>query len=363
MNNLWNGPIRTLAALLGDSPGAQAYNANAVPTGVFFTYQPGGTAGAGIYTTWAAVYAAAAAVAYLCPTIVVDASRGTPTVTAGTWDISNMTILGNGAFPTLEIADGGHFTGDGYWFSNLELNSKATSAAVVTVSTSVLVTLENGAIIGTDATSTKPFFSSAAGGSLLLTMGIQGELAGFAAAPVISTAAGGTAQVVAGQFSVISANALSGSGVITVDLLDASVTLSATQTGLSNEVVLQGPTNAKPALSLSAAGGAQALPARPTVLAAPTPSWFLATPSGNQAGATTYTLQVAGAYQPLDIVRILFTKTQLNGANVNVVDGGAGTPTLGIIIAANVGASGSGFVDAQLNAAGTHWTLLGAGSQ
>jgi hypothetical protein len=66
---------------------------------------------------------------------------------------------------------------------------------------------------------------------------------------------------------------------------------------------------------------------------------------------------------PLDIVRVLFNKTQLAGANVTIVDGGSGTPTLGIIIAANVGASGSGYIDAQLNAAGTHWTLLGSGSQ
>jgi hypothetical protein len=111
---------------------------------------------------------------------------------------------------------------------------------------------------------------------------------------------------------------------------------------------------------LSTAGSAQSLPARPAQTTAPIPSWFLGTPSGNQASATTYTLPLT--YQPLDIVRILFAKTQLAGANVTVIDGGSGTPTLGVIIAANVGTNGSSYIDAQLNAAQTHWTLLGAGS-
>jgi hypothetical protein len=338
-----------------------------------FTYQQGGTAGVNIFTTWAGAYAAAAAVQNLAPTIVIDGSLGTPVVPSGTYDVGGMTLRGVGFFTNFQLTaqEGSHFTAtkyDNVRLDSLILDWQNTSSAFFTLGAgqNLEVSLLNSAGILADVAATKPFISivSGSGNVTIAANGALCALTGSASAPVLSSGAGApTAFIFLGQNASVGANTITGAGPITVTLMDTSPVLVSTQTGATNVTVKQGPSNAKPALSLSAAGGAQALPARTSVLAAPTPSWFLATPSGNQAATTTYTLQVAGAYQPLDIVRVLFNKTQLAGANVTVVDGGSGTPTLGIIIAASVGANGSGYIEAQLNAAGTHWTLLSAGSQ
>jgi hypothetical protein len=100
-----------------------------------------------------------------------------------------------------------------------------------------------------------------------------------------------------------------------------------------------------------------ALPTRPAGV--PGPADFLAEPSGNLTGATTYTLQVGGAYKPGDIVKLMFTAAQLATHNVIVIDGGAGAPTIGTILGS---AASFGYLVAQLNAAGTHWVAVGGGT-
>ena len=133
-------------------------------------------------------------------------------------------------------------------------------------------------------------------------------------------------------------------------------------------------------IALSFAGGAVAIPigSRPAS-ASSAPSLFVASVgTGNvQASATTYTLGVppaptvpaaqppvvAGNFIPGDQIRFVFTKAQLNGANVTIDYTGPVVVTA--LLNASVGANGSAYADIQLqlNAAGTAyiWAWVAGG--
>jgi hypothetical protein len=109
-----------------------------------------------------------------------------------------------------------------------------------------------------------------------------------------------------------------------------------------------------------------ALPARP-VAAPATPARFLVTFAGVLGGVTSITAQVVstptpllGDYFPGDVVRFLLQPANAAAHTVAIVDGGTGTPTLATMPSAIVNSQG-GFIEIQLNAAGTHWTLTGFG--
>jgi hypothetical protein len=296
---------------------------------------------------------------------VIDGTLGSPIVPAGAYALPmNLRLLGLASLPSLTVQEGAVFTSpvgaSSLYVDQVQLTNACTATTPFTWAAGQAVNLFviNGGGLRRTVGATVPFVNITGGFHTLIAM--LGTWQGSAAAPCFNVTGGGSSAL-AGSGAFIPNNAFTGPTPITLQLMDSSNILGATQpsTGL---VVKQAslPANAYPALSLSAAGGAQALPTRPSTTIAPGPSYFLATPSGNQAATTTYTLQVAGAYQPLDIVRILFTKTQLNSVDVTVVDGGAAGVNQKIVNAL-VTASGSGYIDAQLNAAGTHWTLLGQG--
>jgi hypothetical protein len=115
------------------------------------------------------------------------------------------------------------------------------------------------------------------------------------------------------------------------------------------------------ALTTLATTGALALPARPASAPA-TPTEFLQEFSGNLTGGVTITAQVdnvpaaAGDYLPGDVVRVMVTPRTKGNQTVAVVDGG-GSGTLVTMPALTANSQG-GYIDIQLNAAGTHWTLI-----
>lgn len=332
-------------------------------------YAPGGVAGNGVYTTWAGAYAAAAAQRDFDPEIIIDGSLGTPEVTAGTYDVSRITLsTPSFNFYLLTILDGAVFTLSDSTFTidGLTLQYQSTSAPTMTLTSGMaIMNLFNQAGLNADVGPTKPFVKLT-GTADLQVYGHDGSYtAGLAAAPVFDHESSGTLDVAwdgggaGGMGAGIGANTFAGAGTITVQI-DPTVVVNATQTAAALSLLCPAATLVRTPLSLSAAGGARALPARPAVTAAP--GSFLAVPSGNQASATTYTLQVAGAYKASDIVRILFTKTQLAAADVTIVDGGSGTPTIGKLLNASTPATtGQAYLDVQLNAAGSHWTSLGGG--
>jgi hypothetical protein len=116
-------------------------------------------------------------------------------------------------------------------------------------------------------------------------------------------------------------------------------------------------------LALVGTTGAISLPNRPST-AANTPTLFLATFSGAITGNVTLTFPVphsptiAGDYLPGDVVRVLVTPASVAAHTLAVVDGGTGTPTLATMPST---LTSGGAIQAQLNAAGTHWTLTDQG--
>jgi hypothetical protein len=118
------------------------------------------------------------------------------------------------------------------------------------------------------------------------------------------------------------------------------------------------------AISLSTLTGSFSLPARPTSGLPTTQSTiFLAQFTAAITGAITLSLPVphsppiAGDYLPGDIVEVLTTPTTNAAHTVAVSD--AGGPTTLATMPATLTSGGQ--IIAQLNAAGTHWTLLSQG--
>lgn len=354
--------VRSDAVVVSTSGPAKAPSATVV-------FQPGGPGGSGVYTTWAATYAAASKLRAFAPTIVFDGTFALPTIPAGTWELGGFTLL-TPSFVNFQVnvADGAALTltGSSLYLNGITLQWQSTSAPAMTIAggNNSGLFLTNGALITADPAATKPF-CALTGGSLVVIGSAQAAIGGIAAAPVFNNTGAGLTVFfntgpTLGAGSAVGAFSFAGGGTTTVTL-DPSVTISATQTATGLTVSSPGASLLHHALTLSSAGGAQGLPTRPTTATAPAPSNFLARPSGNQSSATTYTLQVASAYQPNDVVRVLFTVTQLNSVNVTVVDAGSGG-TLGVLVASKTTTTtGSAWLDAQLNAAGTNWSLLGGG--
>ncbi len=92
------------------------------------------------------------------------------------------------------------------------------------------------------------------------------------------------------------------------------------------------------------------LPPRP-IAAGTTPAFFQVNFSGVLTNNVTLTLPINEGYLPGDVVVVQQIPETLN-FNVDVVDGGTGSPVLGTIPS---GFTQGGFLAAQLNGAGSHW--------
>lgn len=199
-------------------------------------YQQGGTANPSrnVYATWASAYAAAQLVASSAPTIVVDATYGTPTIPAGTWVVDRWTFQGAGygspAYGALQIAQGAVLTvPSGFVVNNLTITSNATSTSPIT-NQSPYIYLTNGASLTMGAGATVPFISCASGTGAVLVLSNTSFTTGVAGAAVLSAASGSFAAGIASAGSAFNSFSFAGSGTVTVYLYDQGAALAA-QTG------------------------------------------------------------------------------------------------------------------------------------
>lgn len=102
-----------------------------------FLFQPGGAAvGPEVFASFALLYAALVAARVTdggsAPMVIgIDTSLGAASIPAGTYDLTNVTLVGVGAQPTLTFADGTVFTGLRR-FENLIVSNANTTTAPIT---------------------------------------------------------------------------------------------------------------------------------------------------------------------------------------------------------------------------------------
>ena len=207
--------------------------------GNVITYQQGGVANPseGIYVTWATAYAAANAIRWLLPTIIVDNSFAEGEITAGSWNLNYILlkgaiIIGQSNSGFLKVDDGALITGQHYSADAVHLYSVATTAPPCTVFASHMIfSLTNGASLNTDPSSTQVFCAVVTGSASISLSGgaAVNNFAGGAGTAVFSVNEGGSLGVIASEESAISANTLAGGGATTVQVCDQSVSYSQTQ--------------------------------------------------------------------------------------------------------------------------------------
>lgn len=196
-------------------------------------FQPGGTAGGNTYIDWAPMMAALAL--FQGPkTILVDDSLAAAHMTAGAWDLDNVTFRCNEASATfsLIVDEGATFTSTYLMVDGLLISSRTTSAAPWTPATFFSLRLFNGADLLCTAAATKPFLqvnAAATGSQVILD---QGTALGDGVHNVIDVAGGQTLNVLVAspQFASggLTAHAFGGTGTVAVVAGDGA-TVSATQ--------------------------------------------------------------------------------------------------------------------------------------
>lgn len=189
---------------VGQSPVSRAYppSAETLP-GAAYIFQPGGTANAaaGVYTTWATLYAAAAKVR--CPFVGIDSSISAATVPSGsyTFDCWTLSSVSTPNFSTLTFADG----------------------ALVTLNVNLVV--DGGLTIQTAAT-TAPTFSTpgASFPAIFLRGGSYMWNTSAATQPFVRAPPGGFVEIYGGEGSIIEVPPGGGTGTI-VDVGDGGTGL------------------------------------------------------------------------------------------------------------------------------------------
>ena len=212
---------------------------SAVLNGNTITYQPGGTANPqkGIYTSWATAFAEALFISPNNPTIVVDASFGSPVVPAGTYAVpATLSIVANN-LATLTLQDGAHFTDSGVTELNLygvQIDNQSTTAPFWSSPNTILISMFNAANISSDVVATKAFLALSSGALCFLSLGtVNCTLSGAAAAAIVSVASGATLDVWAGSDASVGANSVTGAGTIVLSQENPTASISTTQTGAS----------------------------------------------------------------------------------------------------------------------------------
>ena len=198
-----------------------------------FVYQPGGSAGGNVYTTWPTLMTAVAAVAGL-KTILIDASftAGDAHVPAGTSNVDNCTIVCrndvvNGS-DTLVFDEGAHLTfgilflGTGFY----ECNS---STPVFTLPAG-----HNAEVFGFQASITSnagkaPFFRSPATTFLFIGLNENSTL-GDGTTPAYDLTTTVNSQISVSNLSTLDANAVIGAGTLQI-IFDSSAVVG-TQSGV-----------------------------------------------------------------------------------------------------------------------------------
>ena len=217
--------------------------------GPVFVYQQGGTQdlSMGIYTTWAAAYAAAAAFGTLEPTILIDGSLGAPQITAGAWDLGGFTIKTSdeAANFTVDVLDGALFSFTRYdrvRFDGITFFWHHTTAPCISLTgvQNVWMEWENSAGINVGV-ATQPFFHTTSTGFQYLAFKFANlvEGNGLGGIGFVNAGAGTVEHVwgpgggngIFGGNSNISTNSFGGTGAHIVNLQTDDLSYTTTQPG------------------------------------------------------------------------------------------------------------------------------------
>jgi hypothetical protein len=201
-------------------------------SGSEFVYREGGVAGPGVFTSWTGAYTAAFATG-IPATIFVDNRFGVPVMPAGTYDLTQIAVMGWRVAPTgglgIILQDGAKLSGIERFGQTLSLVSQS-SQPVITVGAgqTVFGLLEEGAGFVTDPLATAPFVKVLAGGQFGAVTQLGGSLVPNTQ-PVVDIDLGGSAILIAGEGSSAADNAFSGAGVAQVQTLSTSASVGRTQ--------------------------------------------------------------------------------------------------------------------------------------
>lgn len=206
-----------------------------------FVYQEGGTPGGNIYATWASLYTAVNAVAGP-KQVFIDGSAGTPEVSAGSYDFSDWTFVGQvdtftGLRPTLTVRTGVTISGNFRAVSVvLLLDAGASSPIVVAGSSYYLYELVDAEIDGGGGNG---FIAATTGGPpVRITMRGRSRVQQNA---ILSAGAGGNFLFDAHDQAQIDSDAVSGSvGSVTVALINPA-TVILEQLGFSGTITVNTP--------------------------------------------------------------------------------------------------------------------------
>ncbi len=198
-----------------------------------FTYQQGGVAGNGIYTSFATAYAAAIAKGVRV-TLYVDNSLGSPVVTAGAYDFTRITLANfKPQTITILILQDGVTVSNWSRINNLTIESQSLST-ITTISTAgFMMYLHDAARFRTSGACAAPIFSVVSAFPVWNLYESSAFLAPTAPSTqaVASFDAGSTGTIFAAVPSTVAAGSLAGAGACQVFGQGANVSVGA-QAGL-----------------------------------------------------------------------------------------------------------------------------------
>jgi len=201
-----------------------------------FVFRPGGVAFKNVFTSWAALVAAAGAVAGP-RTIEFDDTFAACIIPAGVWNfgpIEDVTFFGINAFSTLTIADGATLIG--FWKAlDLNIVYQGTATACIAAKPFSLYTFETCTVATTGG---QPFIRNSTGFFVAIIMLGPAQAGGFGSGVVFDNALG-FIQLVAYDDAFIGANALSGVTFF-VNSASPATAISLTQPGIVGGLVPNG---------------------------------------------------------------------------------------------------------------------------
>lgn len=184
-------------------------------------FQPGGTAGGQIFTSWSSLVSAASTIPGRI-SIFVDATHngGTATVPAGSWAFTNTGVELDGDMelePTLKFANGATMSGVTVYGFGVDMENDSSSPVVTYSSGTHFVFVRSNIVSTTSA----PFFSVTGTGTSFQASLYSGAI-GDNTHPVISTGTGASTVVIAEDAASVNPNALTGAGTNHVEIFDES---------------------------------------------------------------------------------------------------------------------------------------------
>lgn len=169
-----------------------------------------------IYGTFAAAYAAAKAAGGAAK-IVLDVSLGTCVITAGAYSLGGIiSLVGvnhQGFVDVCNVADGVTFTGLAFVGEQITLNSKATTAPIITDALLNLI-IDDFSVLQNDATATQPFISVPASADVGIFLWNGGALFQGGTPRVLTAGSGSVVSIYVGQAAWLDPNSVTGAGSI-----------------------------------------------------------------------------------------------------------------------------------------------------